>query len=77
MLDNLAGPLTNRVKFLKVDVDQSRQLADRFGIQGVPTVVFFRNGKEVDMLVGLPSQETLKQRLDGLAQAGPVAADPN
>ena len=77
MLDELAGPRTNQTKFLKVDVDQSRQLAGRFGIQGVPTVVFFRNGKEVDRLIGLPSQEALKQRLDGLAPAGAVAADPN
>ncbi len=76
MLDELARPLTNQIKFLKVDVDQSSQLAERFDIQGIPTIVFFRNGKELGRLVGLPAQEAHKQRLDGLAPAGAVAEDP-
>lgn len=73
MLDAVAGAWTNQVKFLKVDVDQSGPVAERFGVQGVPTLVFFRNGKEVDRLVGLPAKAALEQRLSALAAppAGP------
>ncbi len=66
MLDELAGPLTNKVKFLKVDVDQSAQLAERFKIQGVPTLVFFRDSKPVETLVGLPAKSSLEAKLQSL-----------
>lgn len=76
MLDELAGTRTNQIKFLKVDVDQSAPLAERFGVQGVPTLVFFQNGKEVDRLVGLPAKDVLAQRLDSLVATGTSATIP-
>lgn len=69
MLDQLAGPMTNRVQFVKVNIDESPGLAKRFDIQGIPALVFFRNGSVVDRLVGVPTAETLKQRLESLAAA--------
>ncbi len=72
MLDELAGPLTNRISFLKVDVDQSPELAQRYGVEGVPTLLFLRNGKEVDRQVGLPSKEALRARLNSLAAPAAV-----
>jgi thioredoxin 1 len=69
MLDELAGPLTNKVKFVKINVDEANALAQRLDIQGVPTLVFFKRGKVVDSLVGLPSRDTLKMRLESLARA--------
>jgi thioredoxin 1 len=75
MLDNLAGPLTNRVTFLKVDVDQSANLAKQFDIDGVPTLIFFKGGKVVDKMVGLPTKEALKGKLESLASSGGLAAD--
>jgi thioredoxin 1 len=74
MLDNLAGPLTNRVKFIKVDVDQSANLARQFGIEGVPTLIFFKDGKVVDRLVGLPAREALQSKLESLASPRGLAA---
>ncbi len=76
VLDELAGPLTNQISFLKVDVDQSPVLAQRFAIQGVPTLLFLRNGKEVGREIGFTSKDQLRARLsslmssdDSLAQA--------
>jgi thioredoxin len=68
MLDELAGPLTNKVKFVKINVDKAPALAQRLEIQGVPTLMFFKGGKVVDSLVGLPSSATLKMRLESLAK---------
>ena len=69
MLDNLAEPLTNRIKFLKVDVDQSAKLAARFGVEGVPTLLFFKDGQVVDKMVGLPTKDALQRRLESLKDA--------
>lgn len=66
ILDELARPLANRIDFLKVDVDQSPQLAQRYGVEEVPTLVFFRNGKEVGRQVGLMSKDALSERLNAL-----------
>ncbi len=75
ILDELAGPLTNRITFLKVDVDQSPGLAQRFSVEGVPTLVFLRDGKELDRQVGLTSKEALKARLNSLAAPSEVLAN--
>ena len=68
MLDDLAGPLTNKVKFVKINVDEASALAQRMEIQAMPTLVFFKNGKVVDRSVGLPSRDMLKTRLESLAK---------
>ncbi len=69
MLDELAGPLTNRIKFVKINVDEAAALSRRMDVQALPTLVFFSNGKVVDRLVGLPSRDALQQRLESLATA--------
>lgn len=46
----------------------------RLEIQGVPTLVFFKGGKVVDSLVGLPSSDTLKMRVESLAKMDAAAA---
>jgi thioredoxin 1 len=74
LLDELAGPLTNKVKFVKINVDEATTLAQRLQIQGVPTLVFFKGGKVVDSLVGLPSSDTLKMRLESLAKVDATSA---
>lgn len=73
MLDELAAPFTNQIRFFKVNIDEAPELAQRFGIQGVPTLVFFRDGKPVDRLMGVPSADALKARLASLAAAGESA----
>lgn len=48
----------------KVNVDEQPQLAQSFKIMSIPTLIIFRNGKEIERLVGLNSKATLKQALD-------------
>jgi thioredoxin 1 len=68
ILDEMAGTLTNKIKFVKINIDEAPQLAQRLAIQGVPTLVFFKNGKAVDSLVGLPQTDILKTHLDSLVE---------
>jgi len=41
------------VKLLKINADESGELTTSFGVRGIPTVIFFKNGQEVDRVVGL------------------------
>ena len=65
-LDKLAGSFTNEIKFVKVNVDESPAVSQRFNIQAVPTLLFFKNGKVVDSVIGLVPSDTLKARLRSL-----------
>jgi thioredoxin 1 len=67
-LDELAGPLTGKIKFVKINVDEAPALSQRFDIQAIPTLLFFKNGKVVDQIVGLPKVDDLKARLDALTR---------
>ncbi|MGI6089261.1 MAG: thioredoxin, partial [Bilifractor porci] len=51
IVDNLAEDYTD-VKFCKLDVDQAPTVAARYGVQSIPTFLFFRNGELVRTLVG-------------------------
>ncbi len=67
MLDRVADGYTNRIKFVKVNVDESPGLAQNYEIQAIPTVLFFKDGKLADRIVGLPAEADLKTKLDALA----------
>jgi len=54
------------VKFFKVDVDANSSLANKFGVRGIPTIILFADGKEVDRIVGLVSEEILNSKVISL-----------
>jgi thioredoxin 1 len=66
-LDKLAGSFTNEIKFVKINVDEAPNLYRRSNIQGIPTLLFFRNGKVVDSIMGLPALDDLRACLEALA----------
>lgn len=69
MLEKLAEPLAGKIKFFKVNVDESPGLAQNYQIQSIPTVLLFKDGKLVDRITGLPTTADLKAKLDSLAAA--------
>ena len=57
-LDEVSEEFGEQVNIVKVDVDESEDLAMNYGIRSVPTVLFFKNGQQVDKFVGaLPKSE--------------------
>lgn len=66
VIDELAGEYDQRVKVGKVDIDNNRQIASQYGIQGVPTLIIFENGQPVKKLVGLISKDKITEALDEL-----------
>lgn len=64
-IDQLASELQGEALIAKLDVDQAREIASRHGIQSIPTLVIFKDGREVDRLVGVHSKEVIRDRLRG------------
>jgi len=48
------------INFLKIDIDESPDIPQEFGIQSVPTLVFLREGEFINMIVGVHSLEKLR-----------------
>lgn len=67
LLDELGPEYEGRVNIFKLNVEQNRETAARFGVRSIPTVILFRDGKPVDRIVGLLPLRPLKQKLDKLA----------
>ena len=63
VLDTIAQGYPGRIKVVKVNSDENPDLSARFGIQGIPTIILFRDGKEVDRMVGAKPKESIMQFL--------------
>lgn len=66
-IEKLAKQYEGRAVVAKVNVEKLPQLAARYGIQGIPAVLFFKSGQEVQRLVGLRSHDAYAAVLDKLA----------
>ena len=71
VLDKLAQEHAGRVKLVKVDVDTSPGLSQRFEVQGIPTILLIRDRKVVARQAGAPPAAALRRWLDDALAAGP------
>lgn len=63
IIDQVATEMASVAKVAKVDVDQAADLARRFNVRNVPTLVFIKNGEEVDRVVGATSKDNILNKL--------------
>jgi thioredoxin 1 len=67
VLEELARDSAGRITLAKVNVDENHGLAARYAIRSIPTVLFVRQGKVVDQLIGAVPKAKIKEKLDALA----------
>ena len=67
ILEQLATEKAGAVKIAKVNVDESPALAQQFNVRSIPMMVFFKNGQQVDSIVGVQSKAALAAKLEALA----------
>jgi thioredoxin 1 len=63
IIRKLADQFDGRASIATVNIDGTREMASKLGIQSIPTLILFRNGKEVQRFVGLQSEGTLSEAL--------------
>ncbi|WP_185882701.1 thioredoxin [Blattabacterium cuenoti] len=56
----------NQVLFFKLNVDKNPLISSKYGIRSIPTMIFFKNGKKVDIYVGSASKKYIREKLNVL-----------
>ncbi|HCW31931.1 MAG: thioredoxin, thioredoxin 1 [Candidatus Peregrinibacteria bacterium GW2011_GWE2_39_6] len=64
IIEALATEYQNKVKIGKLDVDQDGAIAQRYGIMSIPSLIIFKGGQPVQIMVGFQSKEKLKEEID-------------
>ncbi|MDR2639733.1 MAG: thioredoxin [Helicobacteraceae bacterium] len=65
-IEDLAKLYEGKVVVGKVNVDENQELATRFGVRSIPTILFFKGGEQVDSIVGLQPKQKFEEKLNAL-----------
>jgi thioredoxin 1 len=66
IIEKLAKRYAGKVVFGKLNIDENRRIAAKFGITAIPTLLFFKNGKQMDRVIGMVAQAVLEQKIKKL-----------
>jgi len=64
IVEELGNDNQGKLKVCKLNTDENQNIAARYGIQGIPTLLFFKDGQEVDRIVGVTPKPIIQQKLD-------------
>jgi thioredoxin 1 len=64
VIEELAEEYRDKVIIGKVNIDENQALAQKYGVMSIPTVIVFKDGKEVERKVGFPGKEGYQAMLD-------------
>lgn len=66
IVDSIAASYAGKLKVAKVNVDENGATPSRFGIRGIPALLFFKGGKVADQVVGYVPQNVIEEKLQRL-----------
>ena len=66
VVDGVAATYAGKLKVVKVNVDQNSATPSRFGIRGIPALLFFKGGKVADQIVGFVPQDVIEEKVKQL-----------
>ncbi|MDD3120559.1 MAG: thioredoxin, partial [Candidatus Gracilibacteria bacterium] len=67
VLEQLTEKIGNKAKIMKLNVDENLELTQNFRIMSIPCIIIFKNGKEVDRLVGVRDVQELEDFINKIA----------
>ena len=66
IVEDLSEEYEGKAIIGKVNVDNNSEISAKYGIRNIPTILFFKDGKEVDKQVGVVPKDTLAEKIDSL-----------
>jgi thioredoxin 1 len=65
-LEKVSNDFSGKVKFVKINSDENQQFVSGFHVKGLPTLIMFRGGKEVDRRLGQQSEQDIHKLVNGV-----------
>mgnify|MGYP001620188438 FL=1 len=66
IFEEMSEKFKGKIKFAKVNVDDNQELASKFKVMSIPTIIIFKEGKEVKRFIGAIQAEDLENRINGV-----------
>ncbi len=66
VIEELAEDFEGKANICKVNTDEEQEIAGKFGIRSIPTIIFFKDGEVVDQMVGAASKQAFEDKLNAL-----------
>ena len=66
IIEELAATLSGKATIAKLDIEAAQQTTETFGVTSIPTIIFFKEGKEVNRIVGIRDKATLQKMVEDL-----------
>lgn len=64
VLDEISAQYAGKANIYKIDIDQNQEVASRYQVMAVPTMLLFKDGQLVDKLVGFMPKQSITQKID-------------
>jgi thioredoxin 1 len=64
VLEEIAQEYDGKAKIVKINIDDNQNTPAQFGVRSIPTLILFKNGNEVEKIIGAQSKDKLKAMLD-------------
>jgi len=64
VLDEIAQEYDGKAKIVKINIDDNQNTPAQFGVRSIPTLILFKNGNEVEKIIGAQSKDKLKALID-------------
>ena len=66
IFEEVGAKYEGKVKFVKLNVDEARETAMKYGVMSIPTIITYKGGEVVETIVGLQDEDTLTAKTEGL-----------
>lgn len=66
IFEEIGAKFDGKVKFVKLNVDEAKETATKYGVMSIPTLITYKNGEIVETLVGLQDEDSLAEKAEGL-----------
>lgn len=63
-LEKLSSEFTSKLSFAKLNVDDNQEISARYDVRGIPCMIIFKNGTELDRIIGAYSESELRKKID-------------
>ena len=64
VLEKISSEYINKLVFSKLNVDDAQEIAAKFDVRGIPCMIIFKDGKEVDRIIGAYGEPQLRSKID-------------